>query len=139
MGSWWFGWGGRPACAGHVDILGVAGQVVTLLLGHGIRRFAFGNADLVLGFQRWFVAVVQFGQGHRFLALGFGNANVIGVAGHGITGFFVGFVVGFDPGFAGAEIGSCHGLCHRAGAKQQTGSHGNAIEQVEGGGFIVIP
>ena len=76
------------------DIFGVASGVVTFFFGYVVRGICFGHAQGIAVLYRRAKLVFQGRFGNLFLALGFFNTDVLGVAAQGLAGRTVCLVLG---------------------------------------------
>src|SRR4029453_7183886 len=73
----------------HADILGVAGEIVTLLLGDVVGRFGPGDPQIFARVRRVPARSFGFGLGDLLAAVRFGKADVLGVAAARCAGVLV--------------------------------------------------
>src|ERR1043165_5932659 len=88
----------------------LAGHVVALLLGDFVLRLRLGNGDVILGVRRALALGFELGLRDLLVALRFLDANVLGVARHGLALFLRRLVVGFDAVLLGAIVRARRGL-----------------------------
>src|SRR6185369_1734824 len=112
----------------HAYVLGIAGQVVALFLGHAIVGLSLGDAGLVAGFLGRLVAGFEIGQCNLFLALGLGDADIAGVAGQRVAGGLGRLVVGGNLVLVALVIAFGHTFSHGTGAECKGDRQGDRID-----------
>src|SRR5690606_22706347 len=103
-------------------VLGVAREVVTLLLGHLVLGIGPGLVHLVSVLLTGLVVGLELGLGDLLVALGLLLADVLGIALHAVALGLGGLVVGFDAILGGLVLVLAHrhpGGGHQAGDGQR--------------------